>query len=211
MPKISSRVAVERGVRQYVVLGAGLDTFAYRNPFQSVGLHVFEVDHPATQEWKRARLRAAGIPIPERPDVCCRGLRTAIARRRLARRPASTNNSRRSSPGWASRLIFREPPSMPPCISSPSCLRRVAWYSITPWNDRFSAPNSNWRSMRWQRAWLAPGNRFNCSSIPRAQRRSGALGLRNDRGSGLRRDQRALFRRTRRWSGGHGRRALIRV
>jgi methyltransferase (TIGR00027 family) len=56
--------AVERGVRQYVVLGAGLDTFAYRNPFQSAGLHVFEVDHPATQEWKRARLRDAGIAIP---------------------------------------------------------------------------------------------------------------------------------------------------
>ena len=57
--------AVERGVRQYVVLGAGLDTFAYRNPFQSAGLHVFEVDHPATQEWKRAQLHDAGIAIPD--------------------------------------------------------------------------------------------------------------------------------------------------
>ncbi|HTC89648.1 MAG TPA: SAM-dependent methyltransferase [Bryobacteraceae bacterium] len=56
--------AVARGVRQYVVLGAGLDTFAYRNPFQSAGLRVFEVDHPATQEWKRAQLGAAGIAIP---------------------------------------------------------------------------------------------------------------------------------------------------
>jgi len=56
--------AVARGVRQYVVLGAGLDTFAYRSPFQSAGLQVFEVDHPATQEWKRAQLRAAGIAIP---------------------------------------------------------------------------------------------------------------------------------------------------
>ncbi|MGP0072253.1 MAG: class I SAM-dependent methyltransferase [Bryobacteraceae bacterium] len=57
--------AVERGVRQYVVLGAGLDTFAYRNPFRSSGLHVFEVDHPATQEWKRARLDTAHIPVPK--------------------------------------------------------------------------------------------------------------------------------------------------
>jgi methyltransferase (TIGR00027 family) len=55
---------VERGVRQYVVLGAGLDTFAYRNPFQFAGLQVFEVDHPATQEWKREQLREAGIAIP---------------------------------------------------------------------------------------------------------------------------------------------------
>jgi len=54
--------AVERGLRQYVVLGAGLDTFAYRNPFPD--LQVFEVDHPATQEWKRARLEEAYISIP---------------------------------------------------------------------------------------------------------------------------------------------------
>ena len=55
--------AVEQGVTQYVILGAGLDTFAYRNPFHQ--LQVFEVDHPSTQAWKRERLAAAGIAIPE--------------------------------------------------------------------------------------------------------------------------------------------------
>jgi methyltransferase (TIGR00027 family) len=56
--------AVEsRDVRQLVVLGAGLDTFAYRNPFGHK-LRVFEVDHPATQAWKRRRLREAEIAIP---------------------------------------------------------------------------------------------------------------------------------------------------
>ena len=55
-------VAVRRGVRQCVVLGAGLDTFAYRNPFGDV--RVIEVDHPATQAWKRELLAAAGIAIP---------------------------------------------------------------------------------------------------------------------------------------------------
>jgi methyltransferase (TIGR00027 family) len=54
--------AVEAGIRQYVVLGAGLDTFAYRNPFAD--LRVFEVDHPATQAWKRRRLEAGNIAIP---------------------------------------------------------------------------------------------------------------------------------------------------
>jgi methyltransferase (TIGR00027 family) len=53
----------ERGVGQLVVLGAGLDTFAYRNPFEG-RLKVFEVDHPATQAWKRRRLEEAGIAIP---------------------------------------------------------------------------------------------------------------------------------------------------
>ena len=54
--------AINEGVEQYVVLGAGLDTFAYRNPH--AGLRVFEVDHPATQQWKRKQLQAAGIEIP---------------------------------------------------------------------------------------------------------------------------------------------------
>lgn len=56
------RDAVGRGVQQYVVLGAGFDTFAYRNPFPE--LRVFEVDHPATQATKRERLVAADITIP---------------------------------------------------------------------------------------------------------------------------------------------------
>ena len=56
-------LAVARGVGQYVVLGAGLDTFAYRNPFPH--LRVFEVDFPATQQGKRAMLAEANIPIPQ--------------------------------------------------------------------------------------------------------------------------------------------------
>jgi len=54
--------AVAQGVTQYVVLGAGLDTFAYRNPF--AGLRVFEVDFPATQQWKHELLAEAKIDIP---------------------------------------------------------------------------------------------------------------------------------------------------
>jgi methyltransferase (TIGR00027 family) len=54
--------AYQNGVRQCVVLGAGLDTFAYRNPWPD--LRVFEVDHPVTQEWKRELLSRARIPLP---------------------------------------------------------------------------------------------------------------------------------------------------
>jgi methyltransferase (TIGR00027 family) len=55
--------AVESGVEQYVLLGAGLDTFAYRNSYPQ--LRVFEVDHPATQQWKRELLQRNRIAIPE--------------------------------------------------------------------------------------------------------------------------------------------------
>ena len=67
---VRSRFAEDRlaqahaaGVRQYVVLGAGLDTFAWRNPHP--GLRVFEVDHPATQLWKRKGLERAGVETPD--------------------------------------------------------------------------------------------------------------------------------------------------
>jgi methyltransferase (TIGR00027 family) len=70
--------AVKRGVRQLVVLGAGLDTTAYRTP-PSDDLRIFEVDHPATQLWKRERLAEAAIALP-----------------------ASIRQDRRFSPGLAS-------------------------------------------------------------------------------------------------------------
>ena len=54
--------AIVRGATQYVILGAGLDTYPYRSTHSQ--LRVFEVDHPATQAWKRTRLEAAGIAIP---------------------------------------------------------------------------------------------------------------------------------------------------
>jgi methyltransferase (TIGR00027 family) len=52
------------GVRQYVLLGAGLDTFAFRQPSWADTLRVFEVDHPATQRWKRGLLKQAGLSLP---------------------------------------------------------------------------------------------------------------------------------------------------
>lgn len=55
---------VGRGVQQVVVLGAGLDTFSLRNPYAGDGVRVFEVDFPATQDWKRERLAQAGLAVP---------------------------------------------------------------------------------------------------------------------------------------------------
>jgi methyltransferase (TIGR00027 family) len=54
--------AVSQGVTQYVLLGAGLDTFAHRSSYPN--LRVFEVDHPATQQWKRELLESSGLSSP---------------------------------------------------------------------------------------------------------------------------------------------------
>lgn len=59
--------ATGRGVTQYVILGAGLDSFAYRSGGPTGGrrVRVFEVDHPATQDWKRRALADARVPVPD--------------------------------------------------------------------------------------------------------------------------------------------------
>lgn len=55
---------IDKGLHQYVILGAGLDTFAFRQPTRAKPLRIYEVDHPATQRWKRDRLGVADIAIP---------------------------------------------------------------------------------------------------------------------------------------------------
>jgi methyltransferase (TIGR00027 family) len=56
--------AAGHGIRQYVLLGAGYDTFAYRQPDWAKSLRIFEVDHPASQAAKRELLASAGIELP---------------------------------------------------------------------------------------------------------------------------------------------------
>lgn len=52
------------GLKQYVILGAGLDTFSFRHPELENILEIFEIDHPATQEFKKKRLEKANFKIP---------------------------------------------------------------------------------------------------------------------------------------------------
>lgn len=65
LPEDLIEEAMRTGFRQYVILGAGLDSFALRRPDLVGRLRVFEVDHPATKAWKRARLAELGLDPPE--------------------------------------------------------------------------------------------------------------------------------------------------
>lgn len=56
--------AVRRGITQYVILGAGFDTFAFRQPTWAADLTIFEVDQPASQKWKISRIEEAGLTVP---------------------------------------------------------------------------------------------------------------------------------------------------
>jgi methyltransferase, putative, TIGR00027 family len=64
--------AAGRGITQYVILGAGFDTFAYRQPAWAKALKIFEVDQPATQAQKRLRLEQAGMALP--PNLSFAGI-----------------------------------------------------------------------------------------------------------------------------------------
>jgi methyltransferase (TIGR00027 family) len=59
-------LALERvlGAKQYVILGAGLDTFCFRHPELEKSLEIFELDHPTTQESKKQRLERANLRLP---------------------------------------------------------------------------------------------------------------------------------------------------
>ncbi|MBS1984606.1 MAG: class I SAM-dependent methyltransferase [Bdellovibrionales bacterium] len=57
---------VKNGLSQYVILGAGLDTFALRRPDLAAKLYVFEIDAPQTQAWKQRRLRELGLGTPHK-------------------------------------------------------------------------------------------------------------------------------------------------
>jgi methyltransferase (TIGR00027 family) len=63
--------AVERGVTQYVILGAGFDTFSLRQPAWAESLKIFEVDHPGTQTLKRSRFEEAGLEMPVNSAFAC--------------------------------------------------------------------------------------------------------------------------------------------
>lgn len=63
------KMAYARGIRQYLLVGAGLDTFGWRQPPGLEGLRIVEADHPATQEQKRRRLEQAGLGIPANVEL----------------------------------------------------------------------------------------------------------------------------------------------
>jgi len=77
--------AIERGIDQYVIVGAGFDSYALRQPAHAKDLAIFEIDHPATQGMKRRRLAECGIPAPDNlhfiaADLASEGLDAALAR-----------------------------------------------------------------------------------------------------------------------------------
>ena len=96
--------AAARGVTQYVILGAGLDSFACRSPLAGKQVAVFEVDHPATQAWKRERLAEAGLTVPAGVTFVPADLESSSLAGAL--RQAGFESSRPAVVGWLGVTMY---------------------------------------------------------------------------------------------------------
>lgn len=88
----SLETAVRIGAKQYVILGAGYDTFAYRSPKWAQGIHIFELDFNDTLEDKLMRLERAGIAVPENVHYIKADLRKDISKNRFIESKAFDEN-----------------------------------------------------------------------------------------------------------------------
>jgi methyltransferase (TIGR00027 family) len=93
-----------RGVRQYVILGAGYDTFPYRQPAWAAGMRIFEVDQPASQLAKRDALAAASIPVPENVVFVPVNFETDLLRDSL--RSAGFDESAPAFVSWLGVMVY---------------------------------------------------------------------------------------------------------
>jgi len=128
--------AVSRGVDQYVLLGAGLDSFAWRRPDLMAELDLFEVDHPATQAWKQRRMEALGLSRPPRAHFI--GTDLAAGEDLSEGLGAVTFDPARTSIwSWLGVIVYLEVEAIATKMSeiaelSPSGSRLIVSYTVTP-------------------------------------------------------------------------------
>jgi methyltransferase (TIGR00027 family) len=87
------QAAVSRGVGQYVLVGAGFDSFVLRRPPYAANLQIFEIDHPATQDLKLQRIRQLGISLPDSVHFIASDLSTESVAAALARSSFRSNQA----------------------------------------------------------------------------------------------------------------------
>ena len=84
------KAAISKGVRQYVLIGAGFDSFSLRRPAFAANLQIFEIDFPATQSLKIERIAACGVALPDSVHFIAADLSLESVAAALARSPFET-------------------------------------------------------------------------------------------------------------------------
>ena len=151
--------AAARGVRQYLILGAGLDTFAYRQPAPLNSLSIYEVNHPITQEWKRDRLKAANIAIPAN----------------LTFAPIDFEKTSLAAGLEAAGFAFDAPTLMPGSAAVSYLGRHRRHVAICPVAAAFERARAELRSPAGSPVGLGGRNGSNCSAARGGDRRTVAV------------------------------------
>ena len=163
------RRAVESGVHQYVLLGAGLDTFAYRNPYAQ--LRVFEVDHPATQQWKRELLQRNQIAIPESITYTPVDFERQSLSAQLGDAGFDCQAPAFFRLAWGRTLPY--PGGLPryPQLHLRPNRRKRPHFRLRATALLFFRRSNGWRTTRWRRGWKKQASPSNFS-LPRSRSRS---------------------------------------
>jgi len=100
----SFEIALKKGVRQYVALGAGLDTFSLRRPDLVNSVRIYEIDQPATQEWKQQQMKSSGCGIPDNLEFVPANLEEETVLQALAR--SSFNSTEPAFFSWLGTTMY---------------------------------------------------------------------------------------------------------
>jgi methyltransferase (TIGR00027 family) len=168
--------AVSRGIRQYVLIGAGFDSFALRRPAFSADLQIFEIDFPATQTLKIQRIKECGMSLPDSVHFIAADLSQESVAAALAR--SSFEPDRLTFFSWLGVTMYltREANLATMDRSPPAHRRGANWYLPTSMRGCFKRGRNRFAS--WNSEWLPSANR-SCRGLipPRSRPRSRTAAL----------------------------------
>jgi methyltransferase (TIGR00027 family) len=163
------QLAVTRGIRQYVLIGAGFDSFALRRPAYAADLEIFEIDFPATQSLKLARITECGLTLPESVHFIAADLSQETMAAALSRSPFASKDLTFFSWLGVTMYLTREA-NLETLKSIASCTPMASELVFTYFDERlFRAQSESFRDM--QRRVAAMGepflSGFNPGTLPR--------------------------------------------
>jgi methyltransferase (TIGR00027 family) len=179
------QLAVTRGIRQYVLIGAGFDSFALRRPAYAVDLQIFEIDFPATQSLKVVRISECGLALPDSVHFIAADLSQETVAAALSRSPFRPQELTFFSWLGVTMYLTREA-NLGTLRSIASCTPTASELVFTYFDERlFRAQSESFRDMEKRVAALGEPflSGFNPETLPRELADCGLLLLEDLNGS----------------------------
>jgi methyltransferase (TIGR00027 family) len=163
------QLAVIRGIRQYVLIGAGFDSFALRRPAYAADLQIFEIDFPATQSLKLARIAECGLTLPDSVHFIAADLSQETVAAALSRSPFASKDLTFFSWLGVTMYLTREA-NLETLKSIASCTPMASEVVFTYLDERlFRAQSESFREMEKRVAAMGEPflSGFNPGTLPR--------------------------------------------